>query len=123
MGKFIITEEERNHIKGLYEQPTGDNSEVKEESEDTLSSGKKFKDIEGVSLKKKQFKINSNYNVATLKHPKTGKVYTVTPSTKYDSGLKITYDGGSYEGPHDACDVKIDKIIGYKSLEGGYNHK
>lgn len=160
MGKFIITEEEKNHIKGLYEQSSGSVSsgwkeinfpnqtsgttsgttgahsefkqiDIKEDSEGTLSSGLQFTDSVGMELKKKQFKINSGYNVATLKHPKTGKIYTVTPSTKYANtkykGLKITYvDKGvnkSYEGPHDACDVVIDRILDYKSLEGGYNHK
>lgn len=72
-----------------------------------------FDKIEQQSLKQRNFKISVDNTYAVLDSPSPKKVFVVFKDVK-SGGFKITRDGRIlFVGPHDKCDVELDKIIGY----------
>lgn len=72
-----------------------------------------FDKIEQQSLKQRNFKISVDNTYAVLGHPSPKNVVVVFKDVK-SGGFKIGRDGRIlFVGPHDKCDVELDKIIGY----------
>jgi hypothetical protein len=72
-----------------------------------------FDKIEQQSLKQRNFKISVDNTHAVLDRPSPKNVFVVFKDVK-SGGFKITRDGRIlFVGPHDKCDVELDKIIGY----------
>jgi hypothetical protein len=97
--------------------------------------GKTFDQYEQGALEARNFKINISNTQAVLNNPLPANIITVMKDVK-SGGYTIikggtidgydTYKGGGkvlFTGPHDDCDVQLDKIIGYDSLGGGYRKK
>ena len=97
--------------------------------------GKTFDQYEQGALEARNFKINISNTHAVLNNPLPANIITVMKDVK-SGGYTIikggtidgydTYKGGGkvlFTGPHDDCDVQLDKIIGYDSLGGGYGKK
>ena len=97
--------------------------------------GKTFDQYEQGALEERNFKINISNTQAVLNNPLPANIITVIKDVK-SGGYTIikggtiegydTYKGGGkvlFTGPHDDCDVQLDKIIGYDSLRGGYAKK
>ena len=112
MSKKIIrlTESElKNYIRKVIseqvKQPTGD-----------MTTIGRFGSFDAGRLKERGFTVKGG--VAILNHPHPKLVVTVKPSQKGWAA----YQGGvlKFDLPHDDCDVELDKLIGYNSLQGGY---
>lgn len=111
MSKKIIrlTESElKQYIQKIISEqskkPTGD-----------MTTIGRFGISDAKTLGKRGFVVNGG--VATLK----SKNVVVKPSQK---GWAV-YQGGTlkFDLPHDDCDVQLDKLIGYNSLQGGLNEQ
>lgn len=107
MSKKVIrlTESElKRYIQKIISEqsktPTGD-----------MTTIGRFGTSDAKTLGKRGFEVNGG--VATLK----SKNVVVKPSKK---GWAV-YQGGTlkFDLPHDDCDVQLDKLIGYNSLQGG----
>jgi hypothetical protein len=110
---FTLTESEREsilnqHIEHGYKQPLNEST--------SFTNGKSFDKSEIDQFKKRNFKVGS------MKAISPDNSVTVT---KNDQGNWVISKDGKvvYTGPHDDCDVQLDKIIGYNSLQGGYTNK
>ena len=115
---FTLTESEREsilnqHKEHGYKQPI--NEQVKQPTGDFTTIGR-FGSFDAGRLKERGFIVKGG--VATLNHPHPKLVVTVKPSKKGWAA----YQGGvlKFDLPHDDCDVELDKLIGYNSLQGGY---
>jgi len=108
MSKKIIrlTESElKNYIQNIISE------QVKNSTSDMTTIGR-FGTSDAKILGKRGFTVKGG--VATL----NSKNVVVKPSQK---GWAV-YQGGTlkFDLPHDDCDVQLDKLIGYNSLQGGY---
>jgi hypothetical protein len=111
---FTLTESEREqilnqHMDHGYKQPM--NEQVKQPTGDFTTIGR-FGSFDAKILGRRGFTVKGG--VATL----NSKNVVVKPSQK---GWAV-YQGGvlKFDLPHDYCDVELDKLIGYNSLQGGY---
>jgi hypothetical protein len=87
---------------------------VKKVIKEDINATRTFSNYDIESLIERGFKINPQNNVATLKHPKTSVIYIVKPCIKPNCDWTIIKDNKTvYEGPHDDCDVELNRIIGY----------
>lgn len=95
----------RKVVSEQVKQPTGDFTTIG-----------RFGTYDAKTLKERGFTVKGG--VAILNHPHPKLVVTVKPSQKGWAA----YQGGvlKFDLPHDDCDVQLDKLIGYNSLQGGY---
>jgi hypothetical protein len=130
---FKLTESEREEILNSH-KAHGYKKPLNEQQAGSLK-GKTFDDYEQGALEARNFKINISNTHAVLNNPLPANIITVIKDFK-SGGYTIikggtiegydTYKGGGkvlFTGPHDDCDVQLDKIIGYDSLGGGYRKK
>lgn len=130
---FKLTEEEKKHIMEQHKMH-GYKKPLNEDQTGSLK-GKTFDQYEQGALEERNFKINISNTQAVLNNPLPANIITVIKDVK-SGGYTIikggtiegydTYKGGGkvlFTGPHDDCDVQLDKIIGYDSLRGGYAKK
>jgi hypothetical protein len=114
---FNLTESEREEILGMhkekgYKQPM--NEQVKPLTGDFTTIGR-FGSSDAKTLEKRGFTVKGGEAVLKSKN------VVVKPSKK---GWAV-YQGGTlkFDLPHDDCDVQLDKLIGYNSLQGGLNEQ
>jgi hypothetical protein len=130
---FKLTESEKEEILNNH-KAHGYRKPLNEQQAGSLK-GKTFDEYEQGALKGRNFKINISNTQAVLNNPLPANIITVIKDFK-SGGYTIikggtiegydTYKGGGkvlFTGPHDDCDVQLDKIIGYDSLRGGYAKK
>jgi len=130
---FKLTESEREEILNSH-KAHGYKKPLNEQQAGSLK-GKTFDQYEQGALEARNFKINISNTQAVLNNPLPANIITVIKDVK-SGGYTIikggtidgydTYKGGGkvlFTGPHDDCDVQLDKIIGYDSLGGGYRKK
>lgn len=110
MGKVIrLTESDLNRIvrRVINEQTTG-------------KEPLKFTDVEIKSLKERGFVFYNNNTATFLKKPEGVweiEKYFSGPTDKYGGWILTFNDKPKWIKPHDACDVALDKEIGYDSLK------